>query len=351
MKRRLVFLIAFALLCVFCFSGCDACTTYSELNVNNAYYGGTTEAPTGYQETLTYKVEYNASDYNAISETLEQNDSVSFSFSNGFYQSLLKIEPSFPQEIQSDILNDLAETQMQAYHLTTTFSIDVNYTVGETEYEHTDTITTESWFCSSSLKYAPVYTKTNSDYTVLVYSGENSSPVAMKTSSETKYSKNKYQIKFEYEELDEQGEPTLITQNREYDYKFKTITDNSMLLFVLRNLPINTNSSEGLYTVAPNYGQFKMLAVNNYTTVTKNLTVSSNGNSQNVDLSLTQYRFRINEQSTAGTIQSVFIQNNVENSPLPNKALPVMYVEPLTTYGSYLPMGSLVYTLTSVDIY
>ena len=146
------------------------------------------------------------------------------------------------------------------------------------------------------------------------------------------------------EKLEEQS------SSKTYDYAFKTITDNTMLLFMIRNSKIDFENTIGVPVVTPNYGKAESLAINNANKETRTLQLNYNYQPYQVELSLSKLRFSRNEINSSGTQQILYVQNNVENSPIPYKALPVIYNEPLTTFGTFQPMGQLVYTLTEIII-
>ncbi len=355
MKKRIFSIIALALVCVFTLSACDGCTNLQPINFTNAFNGGSglkEENPvSGYQETLTYDVSYDKSHEGyAINNGLSSNEDVKFKFENGKYVSTLTVLSSFseaPIPLESDIISNLQDNQKQAYHLHTEFSIDVTYEItGRELYSNTDTIVSDVYFCDSTLSYAPVYSLTNANYTNLYYS-TNSEAVKEKTISEVKYNKNNYTVSFTSDE----NKPKITTK----EYNFKSIIDNAQLLFALRNFPLALEGSQALPVVASNYGEAVPLAVRNTQKNTikyeQDKPLSYNYENFEGDVEISHLLFYRNEANETGAMQHVYIQNKVDNSPLAYKSLLVRYVEPLTSiYGTIVPMGVLVYNLSSVVV-
>ena len=202
------------------------------------------------------------------------------------------------------------------------------------------------------MAYAPIYSHTVADYTVLQYTGAGGIPIITKSTSKIKYQKESYSVEYTYSGESYNGEDKTdsVTTNSNYDYKYKTVVDNSMLFFALRNFPIENQSVEGLPTVVANYGEAQLLAVNNAGSITQRVeNLSYNGEKNSYDISVSTYTFNKNEADQSGAMQKVYIQNKVENSPIPYKSLMVKYEEPLTTGLNYVSLGSLVYTLSSIE--
>ncbi len=364
MKKRIFSIIALALVCVFSLSACDGCFNLPELVFNNAFNGGSglreEDPQSGYSETLTYDVQYNeTAEGIAIDSGLKEDKNLSFVFSEGKYVSTLNVLKSFsdaPIKIESDVVDSLLDNETQAYHLHTEFSIKVNYQIGEKIYDHTDTIVSDSYFCEVSMAFTPVYSKTVADYTTLYYSSINDI-VSFQTESEIFYSKNGYKVKFStlgnspFSSVTE-DEPTIT--EKEFDYKYKTVIDNAELLFAIRNFNVDFEGTSALPVVAASYGEAKTLAINykqdNTVTYNENSPLTYNYDDYVGGVEVKHLRFYRNDAKETGMTQHVFIQKQVENSSLPYKALPIKYVEPLTTFASFVPMGTLVYTLKDVEI-
>ena len=371
MKRRLFSLIALILVAFFTLSGCDGCTTYPELSFNNAFNGGSGEdsfdAKTNYTEVIKYTVVHDASTMN---EELKNNENVTVSIQNGEYQTTLRVLSSFSEaetqlktiyndqtiSIKSDIIDSLTENNLNAYMLESKLSIPVKYTFltakgTEEVLKRVDTITSTAIFCNRSFVYAPIYSHTVADYTILQYNGAGAVPIITQSTSKIKYQKDSYSVEYVYNGESYSGvKSNSVTISNTYDYKYKTVVDNAMLFFALRNFPIENQKVEGLPTVVANYGEAQLLAVKNAGSITQRVEdLSYNGEKESYDISVSTYTFNKNEADQAGAMQKVYIQNKVENSPVPYKSLMIKYEEPLTTGLNYVSLGSLVYTLSSIE--
>ncbi len=347
MKKKLFSVLALLLTSVFALSGCYA---LPELSFSNSFCGGSgsrdDDPQTGYTEILEYNVNYEeTAEGLTVDSSLKNNKDFKFEYSNGKFVSTFKVLSSFPKTLSSDIIDNLNNDQKQAYYLSTEFSIDVKFEIGKDTFTHTDRIISETYFCGPTLAYAPVYSKTITDYTNLFFSSFIA-PVPIKTVSEIKYSKSDYIIDFKLNE-----EPNKITKEK---YSYKTIIDNNQLLFILRNFTVEAEKVSSIPIVTAIYKEPTALAINNFTAVTitpkKDNPITYNFSPITEGIATNHYRFYKNDLNARGSIQHLFIQSKMENSNLPYKALPMRYVEPLTTYGSYLPMGSLVYNLIDVSI-
>ena len=371
MKRRLFSLIALILVAFFTLSGCDGCTTYPELSFNNAFNGGNGEdsfdAKTNYTEVVKYTVVHDASTMN---DDLKNNENIDISILNGEYQTTLKVLSSFSEaenqlktiyndqsiSVHSDIVDSLAETNLHAYMLESKLSIPVKYTFltaqgTEEILERVDTITSVSVFCNRAMTYAPIYSHTVADYTILQYNGFGGVPIIIKSTSKIKYQKESYLVDYICSGENFAGVKTdEVVTSTTYDYNYKTVIDNSMIFFALRNFPIENQKVKGLPTVVANYGEAQLLAVKNSGSITQRVDdLSYNGEKIAYDFSVSTYSFNKNETDQSGATQRVYIQNKVENSPIPYKSLVVKYEEPLTTNLNYVSLGSLVYTLSSIE--
>ena len=362
MKKRIFSIIALMLVSFFTLSACDGCSSLPTLKFNNDFYGLKEEEPrTYYTETLTYDVNY-AESFEGInlSSKLKDDENVSFEFTNGSYVSTLKVYKGFQEasedcgvEIKSDIIENLKEDEQNAYHLHTEFNIKAKYVVNGKTTENDENIISDVFFLKTSLSFAPVYAKTKASY--LQFYASIGEVIKVEAESETKYENNSYSI---WRKIT--GNKASEETTTEQKYSLKSVIDNAQLLFALRNFDVELEKIGTLAVVSPNYEAPSTLAINYsknfavpYTAekplVFNNYTTDTFVNLESA-VETKQYAFYKNDSKETGTRQTVFIQSKVESSPLSYLALPIRYVEPLTTYGSYLPMGVLDYTLTSVNI-
>ena len=345
MKKRIFASIALTLACMFGFSGCS-CTGTPLLQFKNSFIGtsDTVDPPSGYTEVLTYSVKH-VDEFGSHFGTGNGLDKETYEFSNGVYVSTLKTLTSLPETINSDIPNSLPSDAKTIYHLNTKFSISVKYTncaeylnCENSDGVYNDFIETDIYFCSYKRAYAPIYTKTVSDYSFLVLTSSGNIIRRLKAERETLYNTTTYTM---YENINN------LTDSHTYEYTFMSLIDNAELLFTLRNLDLEEEGRTLIPTVSYTYGD------------AQNLLIYNNGDSVELaevngikeDISLAQYSFVKSNTTSAGTEHLVYIQKKTEEQKqLAYNSLLYKYVSPLTTYGNILPMGALVYTLTNVSI-
>ncbi len=362
MKKRLFSIIALTLVSLFTLSACDGCTSLPTLKFNNAFFGLSEDEPrTYYTETLTYDVTY-AESFEGIniSPKLKDDENINFEFKDGSYVSKLKVYKGFQEagedngiEIKSDIIENLKEDEQNAFHLHTELNIKAKYVVNGKTTENDEKIVSDVFFLKTSLSFAPVYAKTKASY--LQFYSSIGEVIKVESESATTYQKDSYTL---WRKItgNKASEETTTKQK----YSQKSVIDNAQLLFALRNFDVEFEKVSTLPVVSANYETPTSLAVN----YSKNTTVSYTAekslaynntvtdtfvNLENA-IETRQYAFYKNDSKETGTRQTVFLQNKVESSPLDYLALPVRYIEPLTTFGNFLPMGVLDYTLTSVNI-
>ena len=363
MKKRIFSIIALTLAMVFTLSACDGCSSLPELSFTNAFYGGTglsdQDPQPYYSETLTYDIDYAETfDGVKIDSKLKEDKNVNFEFSNGSYVSTLEVYKSFKEAsetkgvvFESDIVDSLEENESHAFYLHTEFSIYAKYTIGEKVVENTESIITDAYFCKTALAFAPVYTQTKATYLQFYYSiGE---VIKVETESKTTYQKESYSLwnKVTGNKASEEETTTI-------KYNYKTVIDNTQLLFALRNIEVEIEKVDSIPVVAPSYKEPTSLAINyrENTSIPYSKEKPLVYNYENVEkpIEVKHYRFYKNDAKETGATQHLFIQTKLENQAESGiedyRALPIRYVEPLTTYGSFSPMGVLVFTLTNASI-
>ena len=347
MKKRFLAIVCAVILTFPLLNACG-CSSLDALSFNSDIFGGSTPAP-GYKETATYSVEYKDS-----SEYYEKDDSVSddvltFNFSNGKYTTELEVLTGKPATVGSDI--ELS-SNTAVYKLTTKFSLDVSYAATKTgkKVERTDTIDTEVYFYSSA--FAPLYSKTISSYTCVSGSDDVEFSI-IDSKSEITYNASKYTVSKDYAKYFADGETaeidgTNLTTN-DYKYDSKTLIDNVELLFCLRALTVAEESSVSLPTVSSGYGEYKSLTVKNTADGEKEIAIKLNGEEKSGTVKVKNLSYAINSTTSSGVSQKVVVQNGASDI-IGSHALLLEYAEPLTVYGSYIKLGTLLYTLTEVNV-
>lgn len=340
MKKRFLPLL---LSLIFSFTFLTACSTPVTLYFNSAFFGE--NAPLGsYAETLTYKVEYSDE---KLSEVIKNTNNLSFEFSNGKKVVDLQVlanKPTLPDNLSSDLFAHANDSTTYIF-LSSSMSIDVKFTINDKVFEHKDTITQKAYFFNHTLSYAPIYSETFLNYTVFNHDETNSSCQVVNTSTSTLYNNNSYTVKTNV--TNSEGKVDSI--ENDYDYTFKTVIDNNSLLFTLINLSLEEEGSMLLPTVSYTYGESKDLIVKYLTSGTKDMNITYNGNTVQTPISYKKITFSINSINSAGAEQTVLIQKD-KTDDIPLKALLLSYEEPLVAYGTFSPMGALVYTLTDIEI-
>lgn len=345
MKKRIFASLALCLACMFGFSGCS-CMGTPLLQFKNSFMGtsDTIDPPSGFTEILTYSVQH-VDEYGSHYGTSNTIDKEIYEFSDGLYVTTLKTLTSLPETIESDIPDSLPSDAKTIYHLNTKLSLKATYKNCSEYLEceagdgiYNDFIETDVYFCSYKRAYAPIYTKTVSDYSFLVLTESGNIIRRLKAERETLYNTDTYTM---YENINN------LTDSHTYEYTFMSLIDNAELLFTLRNLDLEEEGRTLIPTVSYTYGDAQDLLITNE----GNSVELAEVNGIKEDISLSQYSFVKSNTTSAGTEHLVYIQRKTEEQKqLAYNSLLYKYVSPLTTYGNIMPIGALVYTLTSVSI-
>lgn len=340
MKRKISLILLF-LVAVFTFSGCS-CAGETILAFNNNFYGKEGAPSPNYTETLTYTVTYDDSNEYYQKEENLNNCDITVSYDNGTFVQKLEVLSVFPADIDSNI--KIKTEGKVIYKLSSLLSIDVTYTTSEGTKTNNDYVSQVVYFCNNDLSFAPIKSEVKSQYTFLFFRNEGSYAEAVYNEYTTVYNQNSFTVNGKSARVGgETAEETTYTE----DYTFRTILDNSQLLFVLRNYAIE----EGDYPTMPvknfNYQTATNLVFTNHSTLDTPVQLDYNGT--NVDaLKLTAHEFAVNSASASGMSQYYFLQNKVENTPY--NALIYRYVEPVIEYEGMRAIGSFDYTLVKVEI-
>lgn len=303
----------------------------------------------GYKETAVYSVEHVA-DFNsdglnyAVSETLKNN--VDFSFTNGSYTVSAQIVPATASFIPSKYTGNIEVESGQLIHLTTEFKITSSYSYGNPAQTKTynDFVKTDSYVCTNGASYTPLYVTQENKYAILAISDKGTDVAETHFKREYIYSTDKYVIN----EINVNDNS--IKASREYKYTYRTAIDNSELLFTLRN--VNIEKVQGVFalpTISATYGTPQTMKISRLEDATENVNITANGTLCN-QMQVRKYVFNVDNQMMAGKSQLVFIQAKPteQTNTIDYRAHVVKYVEPLTVYGSFAPMGALVYSLQTV---
>ncbi len=356
MKKFLIFIVAGLLLSMAVLSGCS-CSASPELVFADNW---SNSAPTGYAETSVYDValdkNFTYGSYGFIKSEDLSDDKVDFDY-KGTYTVAIK---TYSKEVVSalDGVKDCGSSLLQEIspiiHLRSTLSLTASFKYGDmTETkDYTDTIVTDSFFSNTKTSLAPIYTRTQSTMSHLMY-GKEISVLRCTMDSTTVFDKDSYKFNYKIINITNPEEPIETTTEKDYNYASRTVIDNSQLLFALRNFTLEYEKSAYLKTSSIQYaGLAKDLYVTNFSQTEVELPnlLVNDVNKTNVKVPTNVYSYFVGSDYS-GVAQLEFIQrvpDSTTTSSLPQKAMMVKYVEPLLTQGQYRMQGALVYNLKSI---
>lgn len=347
------------------FGGCS-CNQKTILSFNKGWDANESSSVSNRTtETAVYKVSYTEDFESGDKYTYKKSDTLKEVLSmavDGTYSYEIKVidQSDLTEKAkQSELITSSTATEKPAViHLTTEFNVNSTYTPKNgTPQTENDIIKTDSFFFRTDLSLAPIYSIT--EYM--------SSAVALKTENETTvpeitvykfvksiiYNNASYTIKtFDYDayQANNQVEPI---ETADYEYTYRTVIDNSALLFATRNVEIADEGYKSLPVVSYTYGEALNLKFTNYLDGSENITVKINqAQEKALSVAVDRIAFGIDATNT-GREQLVFIQKEAvkeeQTEILKDKALMIKYVEPLTDYSSYNCLGALVYTLSEIQ--
>ncbi len=355
MKRKIILFLALILVAVIPLGGCScSCSSATVLEFTSAFNGGN-KPNVNYHEEITYKVEYQTSygDYFRKSETVT-DDVIKYELTSGTYKMTLDVmdKIQIPQDkLTDDMANNLETSSIShVYRLKTELNLNVHYSSDRITEEHpqgkakeryekdfNDVITTESYFLGEEHAFAPIYSETKSDTSLVSITSDDVSVAKLDYTYITKYTKGGYEIV----KTISNNEPGY----ENYGYGYKTAIDNNVLLFALRNFSLEVGESKALNVIHPVYGTPQALAIKNLQELKMNINL--NGNAE--ELSVKEFSFIRSEVNATGFPQYVKIQSGTTQSLKENKSYLVQYAEPLICWGSFSCMGALIFTISSIN--
>lgn len=339
-------------------TGCTSLSVLSFTNGFSAYLGDVDVTP-GYTQTLDYSVYYSDTEYFPKDQTIDDN--VKIEFINGNYTSTLTALQILPSNIESlafeDTSSDISTTISGdgVLKLTTRFNITSVYTEGDTEYKHDDFIYTEVYFATKKYSFAPIFSKSYSSYTIANYANGIYLFYVSDVQSETLYLSDSYTVKtrtnaYTFDNPTESNINTKEWNTQTVEYTFRTLIDNTQLLFALRNITVESENVFMLPTVSPVYKEHKALRIESSADTENTFDVEYNGNAYTEEkIKVTNLNFCINDSTAQGETKFVSIQKEGSNN-IPNMHLPVSFAEPLIYYQSFLKMGALVFKIKSINV-
>ena len=349
MKRRIISILSviiamlISLFAVGC-TGCAGCAGDTSIMFNNNFLGGgsATDAQVGYKEVLTYDVSFKES-YSGIEKNLNTNDYFDYNFSNGSYKITFSSLASLPEGV--DMQFSLGEGVSNYYYLKTEFNIDAWYKVAG-EYAdggvdlnggklYKDSIVSEVYFLPSGNSFAPIKAITTQKQSTLYISSTPS--VNYQTYQFTTiYKAGTYTTTTTYNDA---------TNQTTSNYSVKSAIDNTQLLFAIRNISVDLDSTFVLPTVSPAYSSPQELAIKNKSEET--LSKSIEGLGDNLEIPVSNYMIYRNADKNTGCPQYAKIQKATSNN---SKSLLIEYSAALMPCDTpFAFMGVLVYSLSSVN--
>ncbi len=347
MKKKLLPITATILALSITLSGCS-CTNSSPLDKLTDSFNGDNAPSVGYTETLTYDVKYIDEYVGKFSKnSLITDDVLVFDMQGGYTITLKVLDKTDDavKNINSDLI-DNANTGTLVYHLKSELKLNTSYSAPYGIYKESEdvkvkektfeeTIVTESFFLPSGYSFNPIYSTTEGRMSFVQISGKSLAEVVfMEYSTEVVYNKKNYTISEKYGDSEETV--------AKHGYKFRNLVDNNTLLFALRNIDIETDKSYTLPVVHPTYNTPQKLKIKNLGGSTK--TIELNG--EQTEIPVKELSFNRDKSNATGSSQYVLIQKD-KVGDIPNKAMLVQYTSPLASYGSYICLGGLQYTLKS----
>ena len=356
------------------FTGCS-CSPVVTLSFSNAWIDGDYNQP-GTKEVLTYQVDFVEDliigDYSFKSEI--KDGDFTYSIGTGSYVSeiqLISATSSLLDGYQSDILDEIVSGTGRKILLyqKTRLEIPFTYQRGDSAPQtNNDFVETHTYFLENGNAFAPILSTQESKMSIVSIVSSSLNVVVQHMKTSTVYNKNNLSSSVKVFAVESTGsyvEGDLMYQddfNR--DYSFKTVIDNSSLLFALRSMAFNNANSSSVSVFATQYGGPRSLTIayeKNNNTV-DDFNVNLNGTAMpKEEIQLACHSFVLNSSegcqgnTNTGRKQLAYINTPKEDGSIyasigSNRSIVMKYVEPLIEYGGYKTLGALVYKLNSISI-
>lgn len=339
------------------FSGCS-CSSLPALSFSNNWSGGQSEE--GAVENAVYTLSFNEDFRSSDDYIFDVEDGVKQCIKDieytGTYKTSLKVIQQADIDIGSEesdlLIVEPGQPRPSVIEQTTEFDLNAVYTLIDNQTQtFNDKIYTKSYFFKTDASLSPIYSEKTYNCTLVSLSVKNNNLSVSfdneKYACKFIYNKHSYTIKdYDYDAF--VLDPTVQAKAvRTIGYSYRTVVDNTELLFSLRNLSIEKDKTKNVPVADFTYGNYQTLIVKNYLKKDEICNVKINGLTENLEVPVNCLSFGINASNT-GRRQLVFVQNGAVGS-LKNNAFIIKYVQPLTTYGSYTQMGALEYTLSEIN--
>ena len=344
MKKRIIPTIACSLVAILGLSGCS-CANDAILNFNNAVHAGNNPSAY-YSEQAVYEV---SSTNDGKTANVDSKLSVTFS---GEYETGFWVYESLPTEY-SEYASDnelIKENDFDfIYVMTSKLSVEAAYSYeGKDDQVKNDSIETLTLFTSSNNAYAPIYSNTNANYSIL---GVQNGELLFKQVNfyhQTIYGEKQYTVK----RLSQIGTEYENEQTKSYDYTFKSLIDNNQLFFAIRNTTLEDEKSTYFPVVAPQYGEKSNLRVTREKTTTNTIeSIIVNGEEvKNEDVKLAEITYINSTSNKSGSPQKIFIQaEKSSNGKIEGRAIVFKHFSPIYEHGNNGIIGTLVYQLKEIS--
>ncbi len=356
MKKFFTLLIALILLCTATLTGCS-CNPEVALTFNNSFYGEgmkDTDVSSVFSETLNYTVSYFGKDstYPIVKDasfpkaiTIDEN-----TYTNGSYRTTLKNEPmGYPDNLPASTVASKLNDGQDVFKLETEFRITVNYKINGVHAPNEDYIKNTVYFCYSLNSFAPIYVHTQSEQTLLYFSGNNAIAQKITSDYKTVYQTKSYTIFSEITTYPD-NTPETTKSKKTCSNTAKTAVDNTQLFFILRNFSTKKESASTLPVITPSYGNKKNLSIKHEKNSTKK--IGFNYNSATIvdeELPVKILSFAVSSNTASGRKQYCMYQTGKTTTVDRNTSMMVEYAEPLVALGSMTCLGGLKFSLTSVS--
>ena len=354
MKRLFIGITATLLSLLFALSagGCS-CVSSSPLAFNNGFYGTSDSKPgVGYSETLVYEVQ-NKDDYDQYLTKNPMIDQVmSFSY-NGTYTVSLKtkshLDDSLPYQVKnSDVVRNVAENtgNCLVYEIIATLEYTSVYNINNTESTYQDSVVKTVYTCSSEHSFAPIYSTTESNFSIVKLSSDGAAQIEVQSYSDSiTYASSTYTIR---------KTANTVESSKDVTYSYRYLIDNNQLFFAIRNLAVKKSNSVALPTASTTYEQTKNLVVKNEDEYQRDVELNVNGQTSTYAMPVRKMSYILDNGSLSGSKQFLVVQNDKimdgDTVLLDNLSLPLEYASMICSYGTFVRMGALVYTLKQVNI-
>ena len=344
MKKRILSTIACAMVAILGLSGCS-CANDAILNFNNAVHAGNNPTAS-YSEKAVYDV---SSTIDGRTANVDSKLSVNYS---GEYTTVFSVHEIVPSKYSEHVRDNelLKKNDFDfIYVMTTKLDVDATYSYeGKEDQVKNDSIETLTLFASSNNSYAPIYSNTTADYSIL---GVQNGELLFKKVNfyhQTIYGEKQYTVK----RLSQIGTEYENEQTKSYDYTFKSLIDNNQLFFAIRNTTLEDKKSTYIPVVAPQYGEKNTLKITREKTTTHTLESIKVNEEEviNEDVKLAEISYINSTENKSGTPQKIFVQTEKSsNNKIEARAIVFKHFSPIYEHGNNGIIGTLVYQLKEIS--